>query len=108
MKNLELQNVEISASFTFSDIEEGIVIKGSCTVDNQKRKVKTLNGTVSEGDATIGTVAAHFDNGHVYNVVQPYDMEDCIRIATSCKDLYKAVEQHDYSQSEDAQEGVEG
>ena len=113
MQNLELQNVEISAGFSFSDTETGIAINGSCKVDNQSRKVKELNGVILDGDVVIGTVAAHFNDGKVFHTISPYDMDDSVRTAAISKALFEAVEQYDYSQTgaeetQGAEEGAEG
>lgn len=107
MKQLDLQNVEISASFSFNHEETGINISGACTVDNHDRKVKALNGAVKDGDTVIGSVAAHSNNGNKTYVIQPYDMADGIRIITACTELFNEIEAYDYSNQPVAEEGAE-
>ena len=98
MNKLELQKVEIQAGFSFEDQETGISINGSCSLDNQTRKVKELQGTAYEGNTLIGTVAAHTaQDGRTFNTVAPYDMADSVPLSVAARDLYLALEQYDYT-----------
>lgn len=117
MQNLQLENIEIQTGFSFSDTEAGLTITGSCSVDNQTRKVKKLQATVyadgDEGENTelIGTVATHTnDDGRSFSSVNPYDMDDVIRMSAASKALYAALEQYNYTPAEvdenDAEEGA--
>lgn len=112
MQTLELQNVEIESGFSFRDPETGISIKGSCSVDNQTRKVKKLQGSVYAGESNlIGSVAANTTaDGRTFHTVSPYDMEDSVRMATVAKALFESLEQYDYTpaQAEEAQNAGEG
>ena len=98
MQNLSFQNMEIKAGFSFEDQETGISINGSCSVDNQTRKVKELQGSAYKANALIGTVAAHTaQDGRTFHTVAPYDMEDSIDLASTARALNHALEEYDYT-----------
>lgn len=118
MQNLQLENVEIQAGFSFSDTEAGITITGSYSVDNQTRKVKKLQGTAYANDndgnsVLIGTVAVHTNqDGRTFNTVAPYDMDDSVRMSSTSRDLFAAIKQYDYTpavteEPGNAEEGAE-
>lgn len=114
MQTLNLKNVEISSGFSFCDSETGITINGTCSVDNQTRKVKKLQGAVyDDSNNIIGTVAATTSNdGRTFHTIAPYDMDDSVSMASIGKALFDSLEKYDYTpeaaeEAHDAEEGAE-